>query len=299
MILKKISISVALIHKDSSYICLRRNSDTYKNYIEFPGGKLKNNETPSICLIREITEELNINVKKYKFIGKLKHLYNDLLITVYVFKIFKYDGVIHSNENREIVLYDENSSHKILPTHNRIITLLKLPRLLKIVTADEFANNTQFNVINHTSLRLRNINYDFYKRNIKDILISHKYTGNIFIDYPYNLDWKDSYHGIHFRSDDLYKFDNKKKESKIIYSASCHTLTDIELCNSKLFDFILISPVLCSPYKQSILNWSGYSELNKHAYMPTYALGGLSSESNDYEKCREHHGFGIAGISKL
>ncbi len=296
---KKITISVALIQNGSSYICLNRDDNHYKDYIEFPGGKLINKETPSSCLVREIKEELNINLKKYKFIGILKHLYNDLLITINVFKIFKYDGEIYSNEGRDIINYDVNCSHKILPTHNRIINLLKLPRLLKIVTIDDFNKNNRFDTTYLTSLRLRDISYDFYRNNIKNKLISQKYSGNIIIDYPHNLSWKEHYHGVHFSSNDLYKFDPNKKESFITYSASCHTLADIEFCNTKLFDFILVSPVLRSHNEYPKLNWSGYSKLSKHSYLPTYALGGLSSVTEDYEQCIKNNGFGIAGISKI
>ena len=295
---KKITISVALIQNGSSYICLKRAGNYYKDYIEFPGGKLINKETPSICLVREIKEELNINLKKYKFIGTLKHLYNDLLIIINVFKIFKYDGEIYSNEGRDIINYDVNYSHKILPTHNRIINLLKLPRLLKIVTVDDF-NKNKLDTTYLTSLRLRDISYDFYKNNIKSELIFQKYSGNIIIDYPHNLNWKEHYHGVHFASNDLNKFNPDKKESFITYSASCHTLADIELCNTKLFDFVLVSPVLSSHNDYPILNWSGYSKLSKHSYLPTYALGGLSSVTENYEQCIKNNGFGIAGISKI
>ena len=296
---KKIAISVALIQKDSSYICLRRNSNLYKDYIEFPGGKLIDNETPSIGLVREIKEELNIDIKKYKFIGKLKHLYDDILIIINVFKVFKYEGDIYSNESREIIKYDVDCGHKILPTHDRIIKLLKYPRLLKIATVNNFNENNRFDTTYLTFLRLRDISYDYYKNNIKNELISQKYSGNIIIDYPHNLNWKEHYHGIHFTSSNLHKFDQSKRESSIIYSASCHTLADIELCNTKLFDFILVSPILHSYNEYPILNWSGYSKLSKHSYVPTYALGGLSSATGDYEQCIKNNGFGIAGISKI
>ena len=106
MYTKKISISVALIQDGSSYICLQRKNKLYNNYIEFPGGKLLSGETESDCLIREIKEELDINVTKFKFIGAIKHLYDDLLIKINVFKIFKYDGHIHSHEAREIIMYN-------------------------------------------------------------------------------------------------------------------------------------------------------------------------------------------------
>jgi thiamine monophosphate synthase len=169
---------------------------------------------------------------------------------------------------------------------------------LKIVTVDDF-NKNKLDTTYLTSLRLRDISYDFYKNNIKSELIFQKYSGNIIIDYPHNLNWKEHYHGVHFASNDLNKFNPDKKESFITYSASCHTLADIELCNTKLFDFVLVSPVLSSHNDYPILNWSGYSKLSKHSYLPTYALGGLSSVTENYEQCIKNNGFGIAGISKI
>ncbi len=296
---KKITVSVALIQNGSSYICLRRDDNHYKDYIEFPGGKLINKETPSICLVREIKEERNINLKKYKFIGTLKHLYDDLLVIINVFKVFKYEGDIYSNEGRDIINFDANCGHKILPTHNRIIKLLKLPRILKIVTVSDFNKDNSLDVTYLTCLRLRDISYDFYKKNIKNALILQKYSGNIIVDYPHNLNWKEHYHGVHFTSTNLHHFDQNKREPLITYSASCHTLADIELCNIKLFDFILVSPVLRSHNAYPQLNWSGYSKLSEHSYLPVYALGGLSSVTEDYAHCIKNNGFGIAGISKI
>jgi mutator protein MutT len=99
----KIAISIALIQNGSSYICLQRKNKTYNNYIEFPGGKLLPGETELNCLTREIKEELDINVTKSKFIGVIKHLYDDLLIKINIFKVFKFDGHIHSNEDRKLL----------------------------------------------------------------------------------------------------------------------------------------------------------------------------------------------------
>ena len=82
--------------------------------------------------------------------------------------------------------------------------------MLKIVTVNDFNANNRLNTSYLSSLRLRGISYDYYKDNIKNVLISQKYSGNIIIDYPHNLNWKEHYHGVHFASNDLYKFNPNK-----------------------------------------------------------------------------------------
>ena len=79
-------------------------------------------------------EELNIDIQKTKYIGSIKHLYSDTLIKINVFKIFKFSGEIVSTEKREIVFFNQQSIDAILPTHYRILNILKIPRLLKILT---------------------------------------------------------------------------------------------------------------------------------------------------------------------
>ena len=91
-----IEISIGLIQINSSYVCLKRNQEEYKDYIEFPGGKKKSNETSSQCLIRELKEELDIDIKKFKLITSIKHNYINKLIIINVYKIHKYSGTIKS-----------------------------------------------------------------------------------------------------------------------------------------------------------------------------------------------------------
>ena len=136
--LKKFEISIGLIKLKSSFICIRRNKQPYENFIEFPGGKKKNNETALQCLKREIKEELNIKIDKAKFIASIKHLYGDDLITINIFNIHRYTGKIISNENRDIILFDTKCKLDTLPTHDRILSLLKLPKHGKLIKSRLF-----------------------------------------------------------------------------------------------------------------------------------------------------------------
>ena len=64
---KKISVVAAIIRRDNQIFATQRGYGHYKDWWEFPGGKIEEGETPEEALIREIREELNteINVDSY------------------------------------------------------------------------------------------------------------------------------------------------------------------------------------------------------------------------------------------
>ena len=296
MLSRQIEISIGLIKFNSALICLKRNKKPYEGFIEFPGGKKKGSESPIECLRREITEELNIRVEKAKFIYCIKHQYEDALIIINVFNIHRYSGNISSNEEREVVYYDSASDHNVLPTHERILRLMKLPKLLKIITSLNY-DDFNFKSINlYKYIRLRDISFDTYKAYIQPKLEKYRYKGNLIIDYPFNKNWDDNYAGIHFKSNRLKNCLNMIKNHRYLYSASCHTLDDVELSNKILFDFILISPVITSPYDTTPLGWTKFGSLSNRSYVPTYALGGLQSLGDDLSNSSSNKGFGLAGI---
>ena len=91
--------------------------------------------------------------------------------------------------------------------------------------------------------------------------------------------------------------DKNKYALSITHSASCHTMDDIKSCNKMLYDVILISPVKQTYSRYKPINCSGFAALSKESYLPTYALGGISSKRQDYNLALKNYGFGIAGIS--
>ena len=63
-IMKEKLVTAALIKKEGKYLIARRApSEPLSSFWEFPGGKIEENETPEQCLIREIKEELEIDIE--------------------------------------------------------------------------------------------------------------------------------------------------------------------------------------------------------------------------------------------
>lgn len=59
-----IQVTCAIIVKNNRVLCAQRSENMPHSLLwEFPGGKIEAGETASTCIIREIKEELNMNIK--------------------------------------------------------------------------------------------------------------------------------------------------------------------------------------------------------------------------------------------
>ena len=61
--MKTINVVAAIIEKDGRIFATQRGYGAYKDWWEFPGGKIEAGETPEEALVREIKEELRAEIK--------------------------------------------------------------------------------------------------------------------------------------------------------------------------------------------------------------------------------------------
>lgn len=84
--MKHIDVVAAIIFENEKILCVQRSSNKYE-YIsykyEFPGGKIEEGETKTKALIREIKEELNIDIKVNSEFLTVTHEYPDFRITMH------------------------------------------------------------------------------------------------------------------------------------------------------------------------------------------------------------------------
>ena len=74
---KHIDVAAAVILDNDKIFAARRKPGTHlEGYWEFPGGKVKTNETPEQCLFRELQEELCIITEVGQYIGESVHDYD-------------------------------------------------------------------------------------------------------------------------------------------------------------------------------------------------------------------------------
>lgn len=86
--MKKITVSAAIIINQGKILCLQRGESKHE-YIskkwEFPGGKIEPGETPKEAVIREIQEELGMEISITDQYITVEHQYPDFHLTMYSF----------------------------------------------------------------------------------------------------------------------------------------------------------------------------------------------------------------------
>lgn len=86
--MKQYEVVAAVIINHNRILCMQRNSSKY-DYIslkfEFPGGKIVPGESKEQALIREINEELDLNIEIVKEFLTVDHDYPDFRIIMHSF----------------------------------------------------------------------------------------------------------------------------------------------------------------------------------------------------------------------
>ncbi len=100
--MKQIQVVAAVIEHQGKYLCVQRGANKY-DYIskkwEFPGGKIEVQESAEDALIREINEELSMEIFDLQFFLTVEHPYPDFHLTMhtYVCKTHQLEPTLHEH----------------------------------------------------------------------------------------------------------------------------------------------------------------------------------------------------------
>lgn len=100
--MKTIEVVAAVIYDDDKFLITKRKHKLFNGLWEFPGGKIEENETHEKALIREIKEELEIDIKVNDFITTVEYQYPEFHLIMYVYKCEKIFGKINLNVHSDI-----------------------------------------------------------------------------------------------------------------------------------------------------------------------------------------------------
>ncbi len=125
--MKTIEVVAAIISKDDRIFATQRGYGEWKDWWEFPGGKMEQGETLEEALKREIREELSAEISIDQFLCTVDYDYPTFHLTMHCYLCSLQKESLRLNEH-EAALWltrDELNNVKWLPADLEIIEKIK------------------------------------------------------------------------------------------------------------------------------------------------------------------------------
>ena len=115
--MKLIEVVAAIIRKDDKVFATQRGYGEWKDWWEFPGGKMEAGETPEEALRREIREELSTEISVDEFLCTVEYDYPAFHLKMHCYLCSLLSEAMHLNEHEAAKWLgkDEMESVKWLP----------------------------------------------------------------------------------------------------------------------------------------------------------------------------------------
>ena len=120
---KTIEVVAAVIVKDGKYFATQRGYGEWKDWWEFPGGKMEPAETPEEALRREISEELATEIDVGALLTTVEHDYPGFHLTMHCYLCTIVSGQLSLLEHEDARWLTKEGLHTVkwLPADERVI----------------------------------------------------------------------------------------------------------------------------------------------------------------------------------
>ncbi|MDO8292924.1 MAG: Nudix family hydrolase [Gallionella sp.] len=313
---KIIEVSAAVLQRpDGSFLLAQRPpGKIWAGYWEFPGGKIEAGETPYHALVRELHEELGIEVETaYPWITRV-FTYPHATVRLYFFRVTEWDGELHPHEGQEFAWQPSLSptlSRKrergqigvapILPANAPVLHALELPSLYAISNAaelgvEEFLRRLERalqNGLQLVQLREKSLPRDELRELARRVTaLAHAHGAKVLLNGDVELAQEVGADGVQLTGAQLAGL--RERPAVEWCAASCHNIEELRRAEALGCDFALLSPVLPTQSHPGAphLGWENFAAIAAGSSIPVYALGGLMH--GDMQTAWRHGAHGIS-----
>ena len=121
--MKKIEVVAAIIVKEKKVFATQRGYGEFKDGWEFPGGKIELGESSEEALVREIREELDVDIKVGRLLETVEYDYPRFHLTMHCFicELLSEEIILKEHEDAKWLAEDELDSVDWLPADVSLI----------------------------------------------------------------------------------------------------------------------------------------------------------------------------------
>jgi len=298
-----------IVNSNNEVLISKRSSDVHQaNRWEFPGGKIELNEKPFHALIRELKEELGIDVHRYQFIKKIKHDYGDKSVCLHTFLVDGFSGEPSGIEGQPVqwVTKSQINDFQFPDANLPILNTLRLEDVIQITGAfnslSELIDKTKQCIargIKIIHFRAHDLDDDTYiDYAVAALEICRKCSVLLILNRSLSVFDYVGADGIHLNRYEMRKYKERPCAQDKLLSVSCHNEEELNYAEMLDADYCFLSPVkkAISHDAGEALGFDGFESLLEDKYVPTYALGGMFL--SDLEMVKMKKGRGVAVVSE-
>lgn len=305
--MKITNVAAAVIERtDGSFLLGQRAADTfYAGYWEFPGGKIEPGETPHRALVRELQEELGIEVLRADPWLRQEHVYEHAHVRLHFFRVRAWRGELRDHVHSALAWQTPGAPtvSPMLPANAPVLAALALPDFYAITHAGEIGIDAQLAALDRAlenGLKLVQLREPTLDENQRIVFVRaavkhcHAAGARVLVNSDAALALAAGADGVHLTATQLAAC--VARPGFPLVAASCHSTAELAHAAQLGCDFAVFGPVreTATHAERAGLGWSGFAAQIGVPPAPTFALGGLSPDDLDAARAAGAHG--IAAI---
>ena len=125
--MKSIEVVAAIIRVGDRVFATQRGYGPWKDWWEFPGGKMEEGETEQEALVREIKEELSADIHVGKLLDTVEWDYPEFHLTMHCFMCTLSHDAMHLNEHEAAKWLNMTTLHSVkwLPADEALLPVIE------------------------------------------------------------------------------------------------------------------------------------------------------------------------------
>ncbi len=276
---------------------------------EFPGGKREAEESPEAALIRELHEELGIDVEIGTVVINVPQAYSDKRLRLDVRVIAHWHGAIRGREGQALAWVPPHklASYPMPPADRPVVAALRQPdRYLVTPEPGEDETGWLANLQRALAAGIRRVQLRaptadpvrWQALAARAVAACHAVGAEVLVNSDVELARKLGA-GVHLRAAQLAALQQRPLPRDQPVAASCHTVEELRAADALGCDFAVVGAVKPTPSHPGAcaLGWVGFALLRESVSLPLYAIGGLGI--GDIAEARSHGAQGVAAIRAL
>lgn len=300
-----VAVAAGILTRSDGTVLLgqRPASKVYAGYWEFPGGKIEPGESTHEALVRELREELGIEVRTASPWLTQTFTYPHATVRLRFYRVTAWDGEPQAREHQALAWAHPArlSLEPMLPANSPILRALTLPSEYAISDIADLGERAFLRRLEERvagGLKLLQLRARSLARS--DLIVLGREVMRIvraggaacLVNADEAVAAAIDADGVHLTAAALMSAGHRPAFRYV--GASCHNADELRRAARLGLDFAVLGPVLPTPSHvgQPPIGWERFAALVDDASLPVFAMGGLAP--SDLQSALVHGAHGVA-----